>query len=153
MAARARDAEAPAQLRRVLHTFKGSARMAGAMRLGELAHRMESRLMVGEEPAAATPALFEALDADLDDIAFLLEGLRAGKSNLELPWVAQAKAAAAPQEPAAVESAPPEIAPAAPARSTCRPSCRSLRRRRPPCRRRRPSRSPRRARCCACAPT
>ncbi|MBK6396244.1 MAG: response regulator [Betaproteobacteria bacterium] len=108
------DAEAPAQLRRVLHTFKGSARMAGAMRLGELAHRMESRLMAGEEPAAATPALFEALDADLDDIAFLLEGLRAGKSNLDLPWVAQAKAATAPQEPAAVESAPPEIAPAVP---------------------------------------
>ncbi len=108
------DAEAPAQLRRVLHTFKGSARMAGAMRLGELAHRMESRLMVGEEPAAATPVLFEALDADLDDIAFLLEGLRAGKSNLELPWVAQAKAAAAPQEPAAVE-VEPEIAPLAPA--------------------------------------
>ena len=88
--------------------------MAGAMRLGELAHRMESRLMVGEEPAAATPVLFEALDADLDDIAFLLEGLRAGKSNLELPWVAQAKAAAAPQEPAAVE-VEPEIAPLAPA--------------------------------------
>jgi chemosensory pili system protein ChpA (sensor histidine kinase/response regulator) len=109
------DAEAPAQLRRVLHTFKGSARMAGAMRLGELAHRMESRLMVGEEPAAATPALFEALDADLDDIAFLLEGLRAGKSNLELPWVAQAKAAAAPQEPAAVEAESPEIVPATPA--------------------------------------
>ena len=113
------DAEAPAHLRRVLHTFKGSARMAGAMRLGELAHRMESRLMAGEEPAAATPALFEALDADLDDIAFLLEGLRAGKSNLELPWVAQAKAAAAPQEPAAVEAEPPEIAPVAP--RTCRP--------------------------------
>ncbi|MBK7332164.1 MAG: Hpt domain-containing protein [Betaproteobacteria bacterium] len=108
------DAEAPAHLRRVLHTFKGSARMAGAMRLGELAHRMESRLMAGEEPAAATPALFEALDADLDDIAFLLEGLRAGKSNLELPWVAQAKAAAAPQEPAAVEAEPPEVAPAVP---------------------------------------
>ncbi len=32
------------QLRRTLHTFKGSARMAGAMRLGELAHLMESRL-------------------------------------------------------------------------------------------------------------
>jgi len=110
--------EAPAELRRVLHTFKGSARMAGAMRLGELAHRMESRLMAGEEPAAATPALFDALDADLDDIAFLLDGLRAGKSNLELPWVAQAKAASAPQEPVAVEGEPVEaaaIAPAAPA--------------------------------------
>ena len=34
--------------RRTLHTFKGSARMAGAMRLGELAHLMESRLPEGE---------------------------------------------------------------------------------------------------------
>ncbi|MFI4923587.1 MAG: Hpt domain-containing protein [Vicinamibacteria bacterium] len=84
------------ELRRVLHTFKGSARMAGAMRLGELAHRMESRLMVGDNPADASPALFEALDADLDDIAFLLDGLRSGRTNLELPWVVQARAAAAP---------------------------------------------------------
>ena len=102
--------EPSAELRRVLHTFKGSARMAGAMRLGELAHRMESRLMTGDEPAPATPALFEALDADLDDIAFLLDGLRAGKTNLELPWVAHARAAVA-REPDAVE---PVAVPAAP---------------------------------------
>ncbi len=38
------DLNAAQQLRRTLHTFKGSARMAGAMRLGELTHLMESRL-------------------------------------------------------------------------------------------------------------
>ena len=38
------------QLRRTLHTFKGSARMAGAMRLGELVHLMESRLDVDDAP-------------------------------------------------------------------------------------------------------
>ncbi len=108
------DHDAPAQLRRVLHTFKGSARMAGAMRLGELAHRMESRLNVGEAPAAPTPALFEALDADLDDVAFLLDGLRAGKVNLELPWVADAKAAAAPVEPVEPVEAEAMHAPAVP---------------------------------------
>ena len=37
------------QLRRTLHTFKGSARMAGAMRLGELVHLMESRLDVDDD--------------------------------------------------------------------------------------------------------
>ena len=112
------DPEPSAELRRVLHTFKGSARMAGAMRLGELAHRMESRLMSGEEPAAATPALFESLDADLDDIAFLLDGLRAGKTNLELPWVAQARAALAREAPATeAPAAPvaPVVAPKVPA--------------------------------------
>jgi chemosensory pili system protein ChpA (sensor histidine kinase/response regulator) len=109
------DATAPAELRRVLHTFKGSARMAGAMRLGELAHRMEARLGSHEAPAAPTPTLFESLDADLDDIAFLLDGLRAGRMNLELPWVARAKAAAAP--PPVVEEAAPAapVAPEAPA--------------------------------------
>ena len=66
----------------MLHTFKGSARMAGAMRLGELAHRMEARLGTHETPPAATPALFEALDADLDDIAFLLDGLRSTPPEL-----------------------------------------------------------------------
>ena len=75
------------KLRRTLHTFKGSARMAGAMRLGELTHLMESRLVVGDALVAATPALFDALDDDLDRIAFVLEALREGKSNVALPWV------------------------------------------------------------------
>ena len=38
------DGKAVTELRRTLHTFKGSARMAGAMRLGELTHLMESHL-------------------------------------------------------------------------------------------------------------
>ena len=63
------DDRALAQLRRTLHTFKGSARMTGAMRLGELAHLMESRLQDGEAPVHASPQLFEALDEDLDRIA------------------------------------------------------------------------------------
>jgi chemosensory pili system protein ChpA (sensor histidine kinase/response regulator) len=48
------DASSAAQLRRTLHTLKGSARMAGAMRLGELAHRMESKLSIGDTPVAAS---------------------------------------------------------------------------------------------------
>jgi chemosensory pili system protein ChpA (sensor histidine kinase/response regulator) len=56
------------------------------MRLGELTHVMESRLDVGGVAAPATPALFDALDDDLDRIAFVLEALRDGKSNVALPW-------------------------------------------------------------------
>jgi chemosensory pili system protein ChpA (sensor histidine kinase/response regulator) len=105
------------KLRRTLHTFKGSARMAGAMRLGELAHRMESRLFEGESPIEATPALFEALDTDLDHIAYVLDRLRAGEANTPLPWLGEEAgpeaasadgAAAAPDvdaAPAASESA------------------------------------------------
>lgn len=38
------DLDARRQVLRVLHTLKGSARLAGAMRLGEMAHRMESSI-------------------------------------------------------------------------------------------------------------
>ncbi|HMA30985.1 MAG TPA: Hpt domain-containing protein, partial [Casimicrobiaceae bacterium] len=84
-----------AELRRTLHTLKGSARMAGAMRLGELAHRMESRLSVDGPHFAVTPELFDALDTDLDRIGFVLDALREGKSNVVLPWLAPAVEGAA----------------------------------------------------------
>jgi chemosensory pili system protein ChpA (sensor histidine kinase/response regulator) len=38
------DPQAPAGAMRTLHTLKGGARLAGAMRLGELVHRLESRI-------------------------------------------------------------------------------------------------------------
>jgi chemosensory pili system protein ChpA (sensor histidine kinase/response regulator) len=79
--------EHASKLRRTLHTFKGSARMAGAMRLGELTHLMESRLVAGDTPVAGAPALFDALDDDLDRIAFVLEALREGRTNVSLPWL------------------------------------------------------------------
>jgi chemotaxis protein histidine kinase CheA len=40
------------RLQRNLHTFKGSARMAGAMRLGELSHRMEERMAGAERQSS-----------------------------------------------------------------------------------------------------
>jgi chemosensory pili system protein ChpA (sensor histidine kinase/response regulator) len=92
------DAATAAQLRRTLHTLKGSARMAGAMRLGELAHRMEARLTIGDAPVAPSADLFEALDSDLDRIGFVLDALREGKGSVALPWIVQQPAPAAPAE-------------------------------------------------------
>ena len=70
-------------LKRTLHTLKGSARMAGAMRLGEVAHSLETHLLdVGDEP---TPAVFDNFDEYLDDIAFLLERLTRGEKDAVLP--------------------------------------------------------------------
>ena len=108
------DGQAAAQLRRTLHTFKGSARMAGAMRLGELAHQMESRLLDGDVPAAPSPGLFDALDEDLDRIAFVLDGLRRGEFDVPLPGFAPAAPEAVP-EPEAV-TPPQAVAPPAPER-------------------------------------
>jgi chemosensory pili system protein ChpA (sensor histidine kinase/response regulator) len=88
-------------LRRTLHTFKGSARMAGAMRLGELTHRMESRLLAGDGLAEPTPELFEALDTDLDHVAYVLDRLQRGEFNTPLPWLA-AEASASAEVPAPV---------------------------------------------------
>jgi len=110
------DMTSSSQLRRTLHTFKGSARMAGAMRLGELTHRMESRLDAGGAPAPATPALLDALDDDLDRIAFVLEALREGKVNVALPGTAGA-APAEREEPASA----PDERPAPPAKPTVVP--------------------------------
>jgi chemosensory pili system protein ChpA (sensor histidine kinase/response regulator) len=111
------DSSVAQQLRRTLHTFKGSARMAGAMRLGELTHRMESRLMDGDSLAKPSPELFEALDTDLDHVSYVLDALRDGRSNVPLPWLAAAAMEATPaEEVAAGEPAPaaPEPRPAAP---------------------------------------
>lgn len=51
-------------LRRLLHTLKGSARMAGAMRLGEATHNMETRLLNAGEHFH--PQLVDELETDLD---------------------------------------------------------------------------------------
>ena len=75
-------------LKRTLHTLKGSARMAGAMRLGEVAHSLETRLLdVADVPA---PATFDSFDEYLDDIAFLLERLTRGEKDVVLPRFAAA---------------------------------------------------------------
>jgi len=94
------DAAGPAHLRRTLHTLKGSARMAGAMRLGELAHRMESRLCAGDVPVAPAPDLFEALESDIDRIGYVLDALREGSANVALPWLAPPASAASAEAPA-----------------------------------------------------
>jgi len=105
------------ELMRLLHTIKGSARMAGAMRLGELMHDMETRV----ESAMALPMLPAELTDDLlarYDIAMtLFEGLQQGKS-VEMPALPAApapEAAAAPvaEQAQAVEAAKAEATPAA----------------------------------------
>ena len=61
---------------RVLHTLKGSARLAGAMRLGEMAHRMESAVERIDPETARTGAV-EPLLVRLDGISKVFEALRA----------------------------------------------------------------------------
>lgn len=72
---------------RTLHTFKGGARLAGAMRLGELAHRLESRI---ERLLAAESVQHDdvaPLESRVDRLVELFEGLRHKESqDLVPPW-------------------------------------------------------------------
>lgn len=67
-----------AELARHLHTLKGSARMAGLMRLGELAHAMETRIIDMDRVTTPDGGAFEAVDDRLDRFNNALEALSAG---------------------------------------------------------------------------
>ncbi|MGB5080562.1 MAG: Hpt domain-containing protein [Burkholderiales bacterium] len=75
---------------RVLHTLKGSARMAGAMAIGELTHHMESRVENALSVKSLPTMLFEELQTSWDRMGVLFEQL---------------------QNPAAPEAQPDEVAP------------------------------------------
>ena len=57
--------------------------MAGAMRLGELAHNFETRLV--DVSGVPTASVFDSFDEYLDDIAYLLERLTRGEKDVVLP--------------------------------------------------------------------
>ncbi len=62
-------------LRRLLHTLKGSSRMAGAMRIGETAHEMEGYLAAAQG-SVVDEVLLGRLETALDDINAKLLQLR-----------------------------------------------------------------------------
>jgi chemosensory pili system protein ChpA (sensor histidine kinase/response regulator) len=63
------DENVSQSLRRGLHTLKGSARMAGAIRLGELTHLMESAIEAAIEANAYPPELFADLEDKMDRLS------------------------------------------------------------------------------------
>ena len=69
-------------LKRLLHTMKGSSRMVGAMRIGEIAHDMEDRVLAAGE-LRDEAGYWDALESDFDRILALLEELRGGKAAPE----------------------------------------------------------------------
>ncbi|RTL33894.1 MAG: response regulator [Burkholderiales bacterium] len=97
---------AAAACMRTLHTFKGGARLAGAMRLGEMAHRMEStieRLLASEHVAAADVA---PLEGRVDRLVEVFEALRERDAQ---SYDEQAGRPLPPAEPV-VSSAPQAVA-------------------------------------------
>ena len=71
------DREVARDLMRQLHTVKGSARMAGAMRLGELVHDMETRIESAMQLASVPPVIIEDLHGQYDRAMHLYDALHA----------------------------------------------------------------------------
>ena len=78
------DASKAAGCMRTLHTLKGGARLAGAMRLGEMAHRLETRIerLLAHPPAKVEDV--EALQARCDALAHTLETVRRSADMQEI---------------------------------------------------------------------
>ncbi len=109
------------QVLRALHTLKGSARLAGALRLGEMAHRTESAIETIGIDGIGSHDIEPLLD-HLDELQLAFKRLQVGDVGVEgeevgaaAPGVeAQLHEAAAPAEPAAAEAVPVADAPAEP---------------------------------------
>ena len=116
------DEKVSASLKRVLHTFKGSARMAGAIRLGELCHIMESKVEEALEKNEFPKALWDELEDKMDRLSLDVERMETGAPEAE-----EAPAAAVAPAQAAVElgiqtQPQPVAAPAAPRVEAPRPA-------------------------------
>ena len=110
------EAAHPAACMRTLHTLKGGARLAGAMRLGEMAHRLETRI----ERLLAEPSIdaddVETLQAHGDALSQTFEALVSGEVPDAVPAPVVRAAAtpsptAAPEMPALdvlLDAAPPD---------------------------------------------
>lgn len=62
------DPEAPAQMLRILHTLKGSARMAGEIRLGDELHQMEQTVAELSQQSPPDAASLRTLETTLDQL-------------------------------------------------------------------------------------
>jgi len=110
------DRDARGQVLRVLHTLKGSARLAGALRLGEMAHRTESEIEAIGSDHLGSAQVAPLLD-HLDELEWGLRRLQptSGASLVAsaAPAVVVAPAVLAAPAPAPTQTEPPAAAAAA----------------------------------------
>lgn len=78
------DRTPAADLSRHLHTLKGSARMAGLMRLGELAHVLETKVIALAREATPAVSAFDGIDDYFDRFTGSLDHLQRGEDIGEL---------------------------------------------------------------------
>ncbi|MEF8727382.1 MAG: Hpt domain-containing protein [Accumulibacter sp.] len=113
------DSEPIRRLARLFHSLKGSARMAGAMSLGNLTHAIETRMKEAQDAGAAPIELIDDIDNAFDVIVQVVERLQRGETAdtpleisdaaaLEMGGEASADAAAVEVEPAVAGVPRPE---------------------------------------------
>jgi len=114
------NADVLAEIKRELHTLKGDSHLLGFVRIGEVAHACEERIMDPLDLVAASRLLDDALDAvravlrdETTDRAVLDEGLRSSLAALAVPIAARATPVAAPAPPVTVPAAREAVPPVA----------------------------------------
>lgn len=85
------NAEHPMLVKRQLHTLKGSARMAGAMVLGNRIHQLESHVELALNAGDDTANLVDEIASTLDNIEQMVSVLTPG-STAEIPFVDETEA-------------------------------------------------------------
>ena len=110
------DGRSVIELKRILHTLKGGALMAGLRSMGDLSHEMESALALLESgEAAADDQAIDALQAALDALQHMRDAASGGQAMTPaVELIARVRAIGAPQRPAAAVVPPPIVAPPAP---------------------------------------
>ena len=81
LAAQPNDHAVAQELMRQLHTLKGSARMAGAMQLGEVVHHMETRIEAAMQLADVPVLIIEALQTQYDQAVTLFDRLQVAQAG------------------------------------------------------------------------
>ena len=103
------NAEQPQRIARLLHTLKGSARMTGAMNLGEHVHQMESAFEAQRKTGQDTGALIDYLEGGLDVVEQAIDALASGEPTAAIE-AATAPADKAPAAETVEIAAEPEAA-------------------------------------------
>ena len=101
------------ELKRVLHTLKGGARMAGITAMGDLSHELESLLIqLGENAARLDDRSLQVAQASLDELARMRDYVGAGRPipvARELITRIRLVAKGGPREPEMVAAAAPQL--------------------------------------------
>lgn len=75
------------ELKRYLHTLKGSVRMAGANKIGAIAHRLETILDYSESRKISLNDMQDLLNEEIDKIKFLLKDAKQELNKSQLEWL------------------------------------------------------------------